>query len=485
MTTPARVVAAATAAFGAGLSSLAVLQHRAFWTGRFDVGNLVQAVWSTAHGDFLSVTGLTGRQISRLGAHFDPIVAAFAPFWWLWPDPALLLVTQGLAVATGAVPVYLLGRRHLDSEWVSAGLALAYLLHPATQWLVLDDFHPVALATPLLLWGFWFLDSGRLLPFALVAGAACLTKEQIGLVVAAMGLWYALRPEGRRVGLAIAVVGAAVSLVAVTVVVPHFAPGGGSPFEGRYASVGGSPGGIAKTAVTDPGAIVSEVTGGHDLAYLADLLLPLLGLPILAPLAALTAAPELLLNLLSGTRTQTSIHFHYTAGALPGLMVGAVLGAARLRRRFAWARRPEGRAVVLSTVLAGVVLGPLPIWRHVPLGSELATREHVANSRVETMERAVRLVPPDAAVSATNTLGAHLSERRRILSFPVLGEAEWVVVDRFRGSFRDQAVAPERFAAALTRLRATGRWATVLDEDEILVLRLRTRAGSSAAAGTP
>ena len=35
----------------AGSRALAVLQHRAFWTGRFDVGNLVQAVWSTAHGD--------------------------------------------------------------------------------------------------------------------------------------------------------------------------------------------------------------------------------------------------------------------------------------------------------------------------------------------------------------------------------------------------------------------------------------------------
>ncbi len=380
--------------------------------------------------------------------------------------------------------MFLLGRRHLGSEWAAAGFALAYLLHPATQWLVLDDFHPVALATPLLLWGFWFLDTGRLLPFAAVAAAACLTKEQIGLVVAAMGLWYALRPSGRRAGLAIAAAGTAVSLLAVTVVVPHFAPGGGSPFEGRYRAVGGSPQGIAETAVTDPGRDRRRcVPRGGISGYLADLLLPLLGLPLLAPLAALTAAPELLLNLLSDTRTQTSIHFHYTAGAIPGLFVAAVLGAARLRRRFPWARRPEGRAVVASGLVAGVLLGPLPLWRHVPLGSDLATREHVVGSHAAVAARALRLVPPDAPVSATNTLGAHLSERERIFSFPVLGEAEWVVVDRERPSHRDEADAPEKFAAALQKLRASGRFAVVFDEDGLLVLRLR--AGSSAAAGTP
>ena len=49
MTRPARLVAGGCAAFAAGLGALAVLQQRAFWTGRFDVGNLVQAVWSTAH----------------------------------------------------------------------------------------------------------------------------------------------------------------------------------------------------------------------------------------------------------------------------------------------------------------------------------------------------------------------------------------------------------------------------------------------------
>ncbi len=468
---PAVLVAAGSTAFAAGLGALAVLQHRAFWTGRFDLGNVGQAVWSTAHGHPFSVTGLPGVQISRLGAHFEPIIAVFAPLWWLWPDASLLLVCQAAAVATGAVPVFLLGRKHLGSDWAAAGFALAYLLHPATEWLVLDDFHAVALATPLLLWGFWFLDEDRLVAFAAVALAACLTKEQIGLVVAAMGLWYALRPGRRRAGLAVAAGGVAITTLAIAVVIPHYSISGASRFEGRYTEIGGSPHGILETAVTDPGTIVAAATHGRDLAYLADLLLPLLALPLLAPLAALTALPELALSLLSDTRSQTSIHFHYTAGALPGLMVAAVLGAARLRRRFAWARRPEGRAVVVSTLVAGLLLGPLPVWSHVPLGSGLGAREHVVGHHADVAARALRLVPPAAPVSATNTLGAHLSERRRVFSFPVLGEADWVAVDTTRPSYRDQTGRADQFRAALATLRSSGRFRVVFDEDGVLVLR--------------
>ena len=471
---PGGIVAAGAATYAAGLGALAVLQHRAFWSGRFDLGNSVQAVWSTAHGDVLSVTALTGVQISRLGAHFEPLLVVFAPLWWLWPDASLLLVSQAAAVAAGAVPVYLLGRKHLASDWAAAGFALGYLLHPATQWLALDDFHVVALAAPLLLWGFWFLDEDRLLPFAAVAFAACLTKEEIGLVVAVMGLWYALRPGRRWAGAAIACGGVLVTVIAFAIVIPHYSISGASRFEGRYSAVGGSPTGILETAVTDPGAILSAVTQGRDGGYLAHLLLPLLALPLLAPLAALTAAPELVLNLLSDTRTQTSIHFHYTAGALPGLMVAAVLGAARLRRRYAWARRPEGRAIVVSTLVAGILLGPLPVWSHVPLGSDLAAREHIVGRHARAAERAVRVIPADDPVSATNNLGAHLSERRRVFSFPVLGEARWVAVDLRRPSYRDQLGRELQVRRAVAALRADGRFTVVFDEDGVLVFH-RTR----------
>ena len=271
MSRPRLLLATATVSFATGFAALAETRHLAFWSGRFDLGNLTQAVWSTSHGRFLEITDLQGRQISRLGAHFDPLVAGFAPLWRIWPNPALLLTVQAVAVSAGAIPVFLLARKHLASEWAGLTCAVVYLLYPATQWLTVDDFHPVALATPLLLGAFWYLDEDRLVPFALLAVLACLTKEQVGFTVAAMGIWYAVARGRRRVGAAIALSGTAISYVAVALIVPHFAPGTGSPFEGRYAAVGGSLSGMAHTAVTHPGRILTAITEARDFRYLLQL----------------------------------------------------------------------------------------------------------------------------------------------------------------------------------------------------------------------
>lgn len=470
MTTPRLLVGTATAAFAAGFAALAEVRHLAFWSGRFDLGNLTQAVWSTAHGQFLSVTDLQGRQISRLGAHFDPIVAALAPLWRLWPNPALLLTLQATAVAAGAIPVFMLARKHLRSEWAALGFALVYLLYPPTQWLVVDDFHPVALATPLLLAGFWFLDEDRLLPFGVAAGLACLTKEHIGFTVAAIGLWYAVSRHRRRAGIAIALIGAAISVLAIAVVVPHFAPGGGSPFQIRYAGVGGSPGGIAHTTLAHPGRIAAALADARDLRYLLHLLLPLAFLPILGASAALTALPELALNMLSDTPTQASIHFHYTAGLIPGLVAGTIFGTARLQTWRPHAVAVIPRAIVIVTLASSIAYGPIPLWTHVPFGAHIGATQYRVTARDRAAEAAVRLVPAYVAVSASNTLGAHLSARRRVFSFPVLGEARWVVVDKLRMSYGDDNLAHARGLRAFVRLRDSPRWRVVFARKGIVVL---------------
>ena len=158
-----RLLWAAIAAYATGFTALSILRHRSFETGRFDLGNMVQAVWSTAHGHPLQVTNLRGAQVSRLGAHVDPILVVFAPLWRLWPNPSLLLTVQAVAVAVGALRLFWLARKHLDSDAGALGFALAYLVFPATEWMTLNEFHPVALACPLLLFAICYLDEDRLL----------------------------------------------------------------------------------------------------------------------------------------------------------------------------------------------------------------------------------------------------------------------------------------------------------------------------------
>jgi uncharacterized membrane protein len=471
--TPRVLLWGAIAAYGVAFAALSILRHRSFQTGRFDLGNMVQAVWSTAHGHPLQITSLRGDQISRLAAHFDPILAAFTPVWLVWPSPDALLVAQAAAISLGALPVFWFARKHLGSEHAALGFALAYLLYPPTQWLTLNEFHPVALACPLLLFAVWYLDEGRLLPFAIFAVLAVTTKEEIGFVVAGLGLWYALQHHRRAQGATIFAIGAAAALVAIEVVVPHFNRTGSSSFFSRYSEVGGSPGGILHTAVHDPWKIVTTAVTGRGLGYLARLLLPLGLLTLFAPLFLLAALPELVINLLSAATTQTSIHFHYTAGLIPILIAGSILGAARLLRNRPDLRVPLATGALVLAIAANYALGAIPLWRYFPGGEQAQAYAAQVSTHDRIAARALRLIPPHAVVSATNTLGGHLSARRRILSFPYIQDATWVAADETSPGYADR-LAPLPTAVQLSWLRRNPDWRLVFERDGVLVFH-RTR----------
>jgi uncharacterized membrane protein len=472
---PRRLLWAAIAAYAAGFTALSALRHRAFETGRFDLGNMVQALWSTAHGRPLQMTDLAGDQVSRLGSHVDPLLALFAPLWWVWPRPELLLTAQAIAVSLGALPVFWLAEKHLHSRTAALGLGLAYLLYPPIEWATLSEFHPVVLSCPLLLFAIWFIDEERLGLFVLFAVLAALGKEEIGLVVAGIGIWYGVSHRRPGVGAAIAIAGVVATFVAVDVIVPHFHEGA-SPFLGRYRAVGGSPGGIAKNLVTDPGVVLGAAFDERGVRYLLALVLPLAALSLAAPLALVIAAPEIALNLLSSVTTQTSVEQHYAAGATPGLIVAAIFGAARLSRGRPDRARLLGAVAVAAAIVANVHLGALPVWAGRP-AALVAVSSHDDAAR-----RVLGKVPRGVPVSATNTLGAHLSDRRRILSFPKTDGVDWVVVDRTRPTVLDKASPGAAGDRAVVALERNPRWRLVAADNGV---ELFVRAGSPAARGTP
>lgn len=455
-----RVVYAAAAGYGLVLVGAAALHYFAFQEGRLDLGDMVQAIWSTAHGHVLQTSTAGGADAVRLGAHVDPFLVLLVPLWWIWPSPLLLLVLQALAVAAGALPVFWLGRKHLHSGRAAANFALAYLLFPATQYqayTVATGFHPVSLAVPLVLFAIWFLDEERLVPFAVFALLAATTKEEIPLAVGCLGLWYAFRKHHLRTGLAIFGIGLTATLVNFLVVIPHYAPGGVNPFAGRYAAIGGTPLGIAKTAFTDPLKLIEAAASAQKLAFLLLLLVPFLGLWLREPLLFLCAVPDLAINLLSAKPLQTNIGYHYAAGIIPFVVAASILGAGRLGRRAG----PASLAA-LAVVAVGLPLSPLRFVK----GDAEALRSPARAAKIH----ALGMIPPGVPVTASDQLAGYLSERPTISIFQFGRRGSWLVVDRNDPTYPSDA----SYHRAVARLAANPAWRLVYSSHGVEVFRRRS-----------
>jgi hypothetical protein len=158
---------------------------------------------------------------------------------------------------------------------------------------------------------------------------------------------------------------------------------------------------------------------------------------------------------------------------IPPLVAGTIFGARRLRGR----RTLPVATIALAAALVGnFALGAIPAWRVLPGGSRAPAHDLDVTAHDRVAERGLALIPDDAVVSATNSLGAHLSTRRRILSFPMRRDATWLAVDETRLSYRDSLTRKSAARASLHRLRRDPAWRLVFDEDGVLVFRRAPRA---------
>jgi uncharacterized membrane protein len=457
-----RFVYGGTVLYAALFVSAVVLHWVVFKEARFDLGNMVQAIWNTLHGHFLETTTATGHQRNRLGFHVDPFLLLFAPFLWIWSNPVLLPIVQALAVASGALPVFWLARKHLGSSRTAAHFAFAYLLYPATQFNAFTigaGFHAVSFAVPLLLYAIWFLDEDRLVAFSIVAVLAASTKEEIALAVGCLGIWVAVRKGRRLFGLSVFTAGLAVTMFNFLWLIPHFAPTGVDPYAARYRAVGGTPQGMAHKLVSDPVAFVHAVATGHKAFYLALLLVPFLGLWLFEPLLLLGAIPDLAINLLSNKPDQTLVGYQYTAGIVPFVVAASIFGVKRF----------PGRGAGLSL---GVVACAAAVAIYSPIYLGAKDLKALGSPVDAAKAHAIGLIPSGVPVAASNELGGHLSERRYIYEFPYVRRARWIVVD-----INDitQGDAPN-YKTVVRNFERNKRWRIVFSSHGIAVLHMRATA---------
>jgi uncharacterized membrane protein len=426
---------ALAAAFTALYALLSVARYERLADTSWDLSIFEESVRHYAHFQ-APVVDIKGRGYDIMGDHFSPIVALLGPLFLIWPSGVTLLLAQAALLGVSAVPIGRAAVRRLGTGpglWLTVAYGLAWGLQRTAD----NTFHEVAFAVPLLAFGMEHLLERRWGTAALWCLPLVLVKEDLGLTVAAVGVYLLIRRQD-RLGAALVVYGTAWFVLTLYVFIPAVNPSGHYDYWSKVGSTGTGPGGATAPAGGGGGG-----PGLSSLAHIVDgsgtkltTLVVILGvtglLALRSPLCVLLL-PTLLWRFVSTDTAYWGTAWHYSAVLMP-VVFAALLDAVesartsrfRALRGYAAAAVPVAVAVAVTFTLAG----PLPLDDL--LHSATYGR---AGARGPAARHAVAEVPDGVTVETNVTLMSHLAARCDVFWVGDTGglDPDYVALDEWVG----------------------------------------------------
>ena len=385
------------------MAAISVELHRGLNTSAYDFGLYDQGIWLLSRFESPFVT-LMGRNL--FGDHTSFILLLLVPFYWFISSSSFLFIVQSMMIAAGAIPVFLYTRRRLESEIAASIFALVYLIHPATVWIGVENFHPdsflglfVGFALYAALERRW-----RLLFVALLLSLS--VKEDVALVMIPLGIWLAFR-QSRKVGLTTAGISLWYMIMAIFGIQKGI---NGVPFRNSWRIPFDGVQGLLKTSFSDPAKLVAHLLSESRPFYLLQMMLPFAFIFFAFPEVAAISTFVIGLNLLSTFWYQFHVEYHYSFVVVPVFVFGTVYAIGRIPQKF---RRWLVGACLVSSLFSAFMWSPLPGMR-----TELKYNGS-SHPMVIAAQEALSKVPESAIVSAYHPLTAQLARRERIYAFPV------------------------------------------------------------------
>jgi len=488
-------VGALTLVMAALYCVFALAQLYRFRTSSYDLVIFDEAVRSYSH--FLPGTSIIkglhngfGPHFSELGDHWSPILAALSPLYWIYSGPQTLLVAQAVLFALAIPPLWVFTRRAFGGGRKATVAAYLVSVAYALSWPIASalafDFHEVAFAPLLIAIALERLQAGRLRTALIALTALLLVKEDMGLLVAGIGIYLAVaRPRVVRrqllVGCILIVAGLLDTVIATYVLIPAF--GGRSDYYWAYTALGANGQQAVGHLITHPiSSLKLLITPRVKLVTMLWLFGAFCFLPLRSPIA-LATIPLLLERMMAnlfGNWWVTS--YQYNAYLVVILACAAVDGAARLDRSLLFRRYLAGGRAGQpeATAADGQDTGQVPEPRAgrgtpgtVALGCAAAMCAvavflvprfgfgpalHPSFYRRTPAEKAqaavAAAVPSGVVVAATNNVGPALSSRDTVLLWdgdggtPPLG-APWVVANVRALQFTFHSVLEQKQRVAL------------------------------------
>lgn len=484
----------------------------------FDQGIFNQVFWNNLHGRWFE-SSLSSTESSlvmqgdvpdvayrRLGQHFTPALLLWLPFYAVFPSPAGLSVLQVTLVTIAGFVLYALAR-HYHPPQLSAWITASFYGATAVISPTVANFHDIC-QIPLYIFGLLLALEKRI--WWLVGLFTILTlavREDSGVILFGLGFYFIVSRRFPRFGTALCSLSLAYMLLLTNVVMPLFSTDISERFmieqfgqfvETQEATTLQVLWGI----LSNPGRLIVELVTPFDrtLRYLLGQWLPLAFITVISPSAwLLSGFPTLKILIQREDITSLSLHLRYAMTLVPGLFYGAILWWTQhpslfQRRRF---RRFWALCLGLSLLFTATSNPNRVLSFLIP--DSFQPWVYVSPARQWQHSQAIRSllaqIPPDASVTATDHVVAHLSNRREALRFPMVRlrnddgktvRVEYAIADlwyleQYQVAFEDYRKSLRLNVARVTDL-LNKQYGLIDFQDGVALLQRRVKSDPTALA---
>lgn len=451
-----------------------------------------------------------------LGEHIQVIHLFLIPFYLIWSSHLLLELSESLALALGAIPVYLLTRQSSGKDSVALFVAAAYLLSFPLHYLDiaidLKTFRPISFGVPLVLWGIYEMQNLRWKRMTVAFILALLAKEDFAIILGPLGAWLMVsewiryrntnertNKSGVAIGALLAVLSTGYLLFVVKFAIPWFRSGETVHYARYFEEFGETPTEIVMTMVTSPQLLFSKLVTMAAILFCMRSFFSI-GFLLRGWSQLLVGLPLLILLCLNNIAMQQPVgpYHHFHAPLIPILFWSV---AASMKSKSA----PSGglsnvslqRAkYVFSFALVSCLLfsfTPLSIRFWDPGHAMYWRQLYVPNERAKQVGNVLKQIPLGARVAATDYVHARLTHYERSYDYSdypravanyedkVPDDTEYIVLDRTHRHSIGKYDAPAQIRELVNEPE---KWEVLPDQTDGFFLILRRKMNVSSESGS-
>lgn len=406
--------------FSLAYASWSVVKHNRFQTSAVDLALFDQPLWHYSRGEApystVKYNSVPGAHI--LGDHFHPTLALLSPLYWLWDDVRVILVAQAVLAVLSAWPIYQIARLKLGHKFFSLSLTFSYLTFLGFQTALDYDFHEVAVAILPFSLALYYLITNNLIGYVISAVLAALTKEDMPLFIAFLGIFSLVRLRKVKLGGLTVLFGFTLYFVVTQFLIPHF-KGDRFAYEELDPRLGKTSFDLLKTAALNPWLVLNVLFFPFlKTKTMLNLLASFAFLPLLSPITLLLAIPNLAGRFLTRLPQRWLIRYQYGINVTPILAAAVIFGLEDLKKVGFLRRRFDTILKVSSFLLIAAPL--LQTYRvNGPLLRIFNPDSYRPEKRFEVNYALLNRIPKDVDVSvmAQSSFVPHLSHRRVIFRY--------------------------------------------------------------------